>query len=1018
MTVVAGDTVTILPGTYARGMNIYQRAGGTANNPITFTAQAGVVLTGVAQSGLPNDSLAAINVELSGGYWIFDGFDIQSDGTPQRACIRINTTNYVTVKNCTANHGFIGIFFSSTTGTLIENNVCSNSTDQHGIYCAGGVTDCVVRGNICFGNNWDGIHLNALTTNPNIRSIIERNRCYENNLSGMDVEGVTDAIIRNNICHDNGKHGIVLHSLDQPDTPPCSGVVIHNNTIVGTNNFGLQFAAANDGQICYNNIILEPVSPIYGAIGTSTFSNPTALRSDYNILTDRFSTDLGVGHFDLATWRATTGQDAHSITASPDDLFTDYAARDFTLKPSSFAINFGVQSFQGKVAPTKDYAQANRPQGSGFDAGAYEAVAGTSSPVSPSSLTATAIDPFSIRLVWVENSTNANGVTIERSTDGGTNWSTLITLAPNLNGYTDTGLTTGQSYSYRVSAFNWVGSSAASNTATAIGPVPPITPPTPTATTVSLANTAVVTVSWVCSSTNVTAFHVERSDDGVSWSEIATTASNATSYSDTTVTTTHRYKYRVRAENSTIMGSYGPIATTITGHAIPGTYTLFNPSDAPPDTPGIDNTALNVGVTLAVRLRFDYPGLITAVRFYKPPGAAQNVHRVGVWSSDHTLLAATDSVGETASGWQQVNFDAPIAASANTDYIIGVFINDIYYSTPSYFTSAVSKGPVHAPASGDGGGQGLYGYQYYIDFPGNTFNASNYWVDAVLLVTAASPVGPSSLTISSSGGGVDLAWLDNSTEETGFKIERSTNSIDYSVIATVAYGINTYHDSTTIAGTVYYYRVRATSDLGDSGASNVVSTATNTIPDTPSFLAPRITAEKIAVKLQWEAVDGIVAYNVYKDGDSVPVANALRATDWSEVVAADGSSHTYAIEAVTPLGQVSSRSTMVITYAMQAGNGTVLSPLDVRAGVSYADGLAGLLDIPQARDVRNGVLYDHGTKVGTLVAPEPPRPKDPLPEANDASSVYRSIIMRAEMRSINDPIDWVNARNRATSKDH
>jgi len=55
---------------------------------------------------------------------------------------------------------------------------------------------------------------------------------------------------------------------------------------------------------------------------------------------------------------------------------------------------------------------------------------------------------------------------------------------------------------------------------------------------------------------------------------------------------------------------------------------------------------------------------------------------------------------------------------------------------------------------------------------------------------------------------VKLSWKDNSTTETGFEIERSTDGVNFSLLATVAQNVITYTDNTVVAGTTYYYRVR------------------------------------------------------------------------------------------------------------------------------------------------------------------------------------------------------------------
>lgn len=56
---------------------------------------------------------------------------------------------------------------------------------------------------------------------------------------------------------------------------------------------------------------------------------------------------------------------------------------------------------------------------------------------------------------------------------------------------------------------------------------------------------------------------------------------------------------------------------------------------------------------------------------------------------------------------------------------------------------------------------------------------------------------------------VKLNWVDNSTTESGFEIERSTDGTNFSLLTTVAQNIIEYTDNTITAGTTYYYRVRA-----------------------------------------------------------------------------------------------------------------------------------------------------------------------------------------------------------------
>jgi hypothetical protein len=82
-------------------------------------------------------------------------------------------------------------------------------------------------------------------------------------------------------------------------------------------------------------------------------------------------------------------------------------------------------------------------------------------------------------------------------------------------------------------------------------------------------------------------------------------------------------------------------------------------------------------------------------------------------------------------------------------------------------------------------------------------------------------------------------WDDNSTNETGFKIERAVNSTTFSSLATVGANIKSYVDTTVSAGATYSYRVHAYNSTTTSAFSNV---ATATVPGGTST-APKITTQ-------------------------------------------------------------------------------------------------------------------------------------------------------------------------------
>jgi len=136
-------------------------------------------------------------------------------------------------------------------------------------------------------------------------------------------------------------------------------------------------------------------------------------------------------------------------------------------------------------------------------------------------------------------------------------------------------------------------------------------------------------------------------------------------------------------------------------------------------------------VELGMRFRSEINGTITGVRFYKGAGNT-GTHTGSLWSNTGTLLATVTFTGETASGWQQMNFATPVAISANTTYVVSYHTNTgNYAANSSYFASAgVDNPPLHALATGVDGANGVYLYGAG-GFPTQTFNAANYWVDVV-----------------------------------------------------------------------------------------------------------------------------------------------------------------------------------------------------------------------------------------------------------------------------------------------
>src|SRR5262249_29961230 len=114
------------------------------------------------------------------------------------------------------------------------------------------------------------------------------------------------------------------------------------------------------------------------------------------------------------------------------------------------------------------------------------------------------------------------------------------------------------------------------------------------------------------------------------------------------------------------------------------------------------------------------------------------------------------------------------------------------------------------------------------------------------------PAAPSSLSATApSSTQINVTWVDNSSNETGFIIQRAPASTGpWSQIGTVGAGLISYSDPALSAGTTYYYRVCAYNSKGNSSFSNVTSASTPcNFSISPSSAAPASGATSGSVTL-------------------------------------------------------------------------------------------------------------------------------------------------------------------------
>jgi parallel beta-helix repeat protein len=376
--VLPGDRVTVRAGDYT---GFYLSRSGSPAATIEFFAEPGVRI--VQRNATTPDG---INLE-GASHIVIDGFHVA--GMP-RAGVRsvgfpADFAQFVTVRNVHAtNNGVWGIFTGHVNDLLIESNLTSGSIDEHGIYVSNSGDRPVIRNNVIFDNHGSGIHMNGDLSQGGdgiiSGAVVSGNKIFNNAIpnsehpslgggSGINMDGVQNSRIENNLVYNNHASGISLYKIDA--AAGASGNVVVNNTVYQPNNgrWALNIRDGSNNNTAYNNILLSQHS-YRGAISLAADSLP-GFKSDYNTVISRFTANDGGSVQNLAEWQAATGNDLHSLVATAAQLFVNPAGdatANYHLLAAAAAINKGTNL----LAPVIDIEALPRPSGGVFDIGAYE----------------------------------------------------------------------------------------------------------------------------------------------------------------------------------------------------------------------------------------------------------------------------------------------------------------------------------------------------------------------------------------------------------------------------------------------------------------------------------------------------------------------------------------------------------------------------------------------------------------------------------------------------------------------
>ncbi len=183
-------------------------------------------------------------------------------------------------------------------------------------------------------------------------------------------------------------------------------------------------------------------------------------------------------------------------------------------------------------------------------------------PAAPSEPVAVALTPSSIRLTWTDNSTTEQGFKIERSADGGANWSQVGTVGANVVTWTNSNLGASVTYQYRLRAYDGSINSGYSSVVSATT-LPP--PAAPTNLVAKVKSAGAITLTWIDNATTEQGYRVERSlDGGLTWSSVATLPKNTVTYTNVNLSAHTTYTYRVRAYEGIVNGPYSDTAAATT----------------------------------------------------------------------------------------------------------------------------------------------------------------------------------------------------------------------------------------------------------------------------------------------------------------------------------------------------------------------------------------------------------------------------------------------------------------------
>ena len=316
-------------------------------------------------------------------------------------------------------------------------------------------------------------------------------------------------------------------------------------------------------------------------------------------------------------------------------------------------------------------------------------------PSAPTNLSATAVSPSQINLIWTAPTNNGGsaitGYKIERSTDGGTTWGTIVASTVN-SWYSNSFLSANTTYTYRVSAINAIGTSLPSSTASAT--TSPATVPDPprylSATTVSPSQ---INLSWWTpvntGGSAITGYKIERSTDGgTTWNTIVANTGSVlyiNHYSNTGLLPSATYTYRVSAINAIGTSAPSSSASATTSPATTQASISLSPTSG---NAGTTVTVIGSNFTANSGITISYDGTAVATT----PGTITTSSSGGFSAAFTVPTSAAGSHTVNAKDAASNSASAQFTVTTSTTSTLGVKTQDKNGNTITGFYVSLSQG--------------------------------------------------------------------------------------------------------------------------------------------------------------------------------------------------------------------------------------------------------------------------------------------------------------------------------------